>query len=217
MPSNSIRRRVSAIAGALAVAGVLGTSLTTPTPIQAQSALAQTAPCGVVDAIDYPIDISDTLENRYDDFGLYRPRFGGNHTGFDLAFNRHGDPVYAAARGVVTYSDPEGWDTEKGVVIVEHTLPDGSIAYSLYGHMEQTDDIHFPPVGRCVELGDVVGVEGWPSRGLPHLHFEFRNFLPDDGGPGYVTDNPLLEGWYNPLDFIDTWRIRLQPGYVEFG
>ena len=211
MPSISFRRRAGIIVSALAVAGILGAALV-PAPIPTR---AQSAPCGVVDAIDYPIDISDTLENRYDDFGLHRPRFGGNHTGIDLAFNRHGDPIHAAARGVVTYSDPLGWDTEKGVVIVEHTMPDGSIAYSLYGHMEQTDTIHFPPVGRCVELGDVVGVEGWPSRGLPHLHFEIRNFLPDDGGPGYVSDNPLLEGWYNPLDFIDTWRIRLQPGYVE--
>ncbi len=210
MHSTFMRLRAGVIASALALVCVPGLTLSAPIPLQAQS-----APCGVVDAIDYPIDISDTLENRYDDFGLYRQRFGGIHTGFDLAFNRQGDPIYAAARGLVTYADPEGWDTEKGVVIVKHNMPDGSIAYSLYGHMEQTDDIHFPTVGTCVELGDIVGVEGWPSLGLPHLHFEFRNFLPDDGGPGYVLDNPLLEGWYNPLDFIDMWRIRLQSGYVE--
>jgi hypothetical protein len=176
---------------------------------------AQNAPCGVVDAIDYPIDITDTLSTRYDDFGLFRARFGGRHTGLDIAFRRLGDPVMAAARGIVTYADPEGWDTEKGVVIVRHTFPDGSIYYTLYGHMEQTDTIQFPRVGLCVERGDVVGVVGWPSRGLPHLHYEIRNFLPNDGGPGYVTDNPLLSGWYDPLEFTDLWRIRLQPGYVS--
>ena len=83
--------------------------------------------------------------------------------------------------------------------------------------MEQTDDIHFLPVGTCVERGDIVGVVGWPSRGLPHLHYEIRNFLPDDGGPGYVAENPLLDGWYNPLDFTDLWRIALRAGLPQFG
>lgn len=170
------------------------------------------APCGVVDSIDYPID---GLVQGYDDFALFRARFGGNHTGIDIGFDRWGDPVHASARGRVTYADPAGWDTEKGVVIVEHTFPDGSIAYSVYGHMEQTDDIFFPTVGECLEKGDVVGAIGWPSRGRPHLHYELRRFLPNDGGPGYVTDNPLMDGWYHPLDFTEMWRARLSPGYVS--
>ncbi|MCZ2097749.1 MAG: M23 family metallopeptidase, partial [Anaerolineae bacterium] len=182
-------------------------------PARGAFVAAQDAPCGVVDALDYPLDISETLDNRYDDFGLFRARFGGRHTGLDVAFNRLGEPVYAAARGLVTYADPEGWDTEKGVVIIRHTFPDG-IYYTLYGHMEQSDDIQFPRVGTCVERGDPVGVVGWPSRGLPHLHYEIRNFLPDDGGPGYVTDNPVLSGWFDPLDFTEMWRMRLAPGYV---
>lgn len=172
-------------------------------------------PCGVVDAIDFPIDISDTLRDGYDDFALYRARFGGNHVGLDIGFNRWGDPVLAVARGRVTYSDIEAWDTEKGVVIVEHTFPDGSIVYSLYGHMEQGDTTFFPAVGECVERGDIVGLIGWPSRGLPHLHYELRGFLPNDGGPGYVTDNPLLTGWYHPLDYTLQWRVRLQPGFID--
>lgn len=178
-------------------------------------ASAQSAPCGVVNAIDYPLDIRETLNERYDDFALFRRRFGGNHTGIDIAFNRRGEMVYAAARGQVTYSDPEGWDTEKGVVIVRHVFPDGSIAYSLYGHMEETETQQFPNVGSCVNIGDPVGVVGWPSRGLPHLHYEIRDFMPDDGGPGYVTDNPLLEGWFHPLDFTLHWRLRLAGGYVD--
>jgi murein DD-endopeptidase MepM/ murein hydrolase activator NlpD len=178
-------------------------------PVYAQSI----APCGVVDSIDLPID---NLVKGYDDFSLYRPRFGGNHTGIDIAFDRWGDPVHAVARGRVTYSNIAGWDTEKGVVIVEHSFPDGSLAYSLYGHMEQTDEILFPGVGRCVERGDVVGAVGWPSMGRPHLHFEMRDFLPDDGGPGYVTGNPLEEGWYNPLDFVALWRARLTPAFISY-
>lgn len=173
------------------------------------------APCGVVDAIDYPIDISDTQNDSYDDFALYRARFFGNHTGVDIGFRRWGEPVYAIARGRVTLSNIEEWDTEKGVVIVEHTFPDGSIAYSLYGHMEVGETTFFPAVGTCVELGDVVGLIGWPSRGLPHLHFELRSFMPNEGGPGYVETNPLLLGWYNPQDFVELWQARLEPGFIE--
>jgi murein DD-endopeptidase MepM/ murein hydrolase activator NlpD len=178
-------------------------------PVHAQGVSAF---CGVVDAIDYPID---GLVEGYDDFAMRRERFSGNHTGMDIGFDRWGDPVHAAADGRVTYADPEGWDTEKGVVILQHTFPDGSVAYSLYGHMEQTDTIFFPPVGSCVQRGEVVGAIGWPSRGRPHLHFEWRTFMPDDGGPGYVVDNPLDHGWYNPWDFTALWRARLTPAYVS--
>lgn len=172
---------------------------------------AQDTRCGIVDGIDYPV----TLVEGYDDFALYRARFGGQHTGIDVAFNRWGDPVMAAARGEVTYSNPEGWDTEKGVIIVRHTFPDFSTAYTLYGHVEATDAIQFPEVGDCVERGEVITAVGWPSRGRPHLHYEIRTILPDDGGPGYVTTNPLEQGWYHPLDFTQLWRAKLMPGFID--
>lgn len=176
-------------------------------PVLGQAA----APCGVVDAIDYPIE---PLVAGYDDFGLFRRRFGGNHTAIDVAFDRWGDPVRAAARGRVTYSDPEGWDTEKGVVVVAHTFPDGVIYYTVYGHVEEIDAITLPPVGTCVERGEIIGAVGWPSRGRPHLHYEIRDFLPNNGGPGYVSGNPLEEGWYNPLDFTAVWRARFNPAFL---
>lgn len=204
--SRSLSRRFPAAILLLALALMLAPQ----PPAHAQ----RSAPCGVVDGLDYPIDISDTLEQGFDDFGRYRERFGGLHVGLDIGFRRLGEPVYAAARGLVTYSDTEGWDTEKGVVIVEHTFPDGSIIYTLYGHMEETDTLRFPAVGACVERGQVLGGIGWPSRGLPHLHYEIRNFMPDDGGPGYVLTNPLLQGWYHPLEFTQLWRARLAHGLI---
>ncbi len=169
---------------------------------------AQTpAACGVVTEIGYPVE---NISGRSDDFALYRGRFGGLHTAVDLAFYRHGDPVFAIADGRVTYADPEGWDTEKGVVIVEHTFPDGSVFYSVYGHMEPIGDYFFPGVGQCVRRGDILGAVGDPSLSAPHLHFEIRDFGPDDGGPGYWPVNPLEAGWEHPLDFIARWQIRLQ-------
>jgi hypothetical protein len=178
--------------------------LAVPTAAQAQS-----APCGYVDAIDYPIDITDTLTERFDDFGRFRSRFNGNHTGFDMGFRRAGETVRASMRGLVTYSDIAGWDTEKGVVVVEHTLLDNQIVYSLYGHMEEAPGILFPPVGACVERGQSIGVIGVPTLSLPHLHYEIRNFLPNDGGPGYVDRNPALDGWIHPLNFTSLLRLRL--------
>jgi murein DD-endopeptidase MepM/ murein hydrolase activator NlpD len=134
------------------------------------AALMQTPPpfCGIVESFDYPID---NLVEDYDDFAQFRSRFGGNHLGLDIGFDRWGEPVRAAAKGRVTLSNIEEWDTEKGVVIVEHTFPDGSIFYTLYGHMEETDAIKFPQVGQCVDQETILGGIGWPSRGRPHLHY----------------------------------------------
>ena len=78
--------------------------------------LAQEARCGIVDSMGMPLEAG--IVDGYDDFARYRARFGGNHTGLDIGFDYWGEPVFAAARGGVTYADPEGWDNEEGVVIV---------------------------------------------------------------------------------------------------
>ncbi|MCY4023655.1 MAG: peptidoglycan DD-metalloendopeptidase family protein [Anaerolineaceae bacterium] len=176
-------------------------------PLMAQAE----APCGIVDSIGTPVD--DLVEG-YDDFGRYRSRFGGVHVGIDLAFDRWGEPVRAAMRGVVTYSDLAGWDSEKGVVVVAHDMPDASRVYTLYGHLEQFDELPLPAVGDCVTRETVLGGVGWPSRGRPHLHYEVRNFLPDDGGPGYIEGDPLQAGWYHPLAFTALWQLRLAAGHL---
>lgn len=167
-------------------------------------------PCGVVDAIDYPID---GVSLEHDDFGLYRASFNGRHAGIDMAFDRYGDPVHAAARGRVTYADPNGWDTEKGVVIIEHVFPDDSLFFTLYGHMEPINGHPFPKVGACVEKGDVIGAVGHPSRGAPHLHYEIRRMDGNNGGPGYYALDPLDGGWLHPIDFTERWQLELKPEF----
>ena len=164
-------------------------------------------PCGLVDELRDPLE---PLTLRYDDFGIFRARFGGQHVGLDIGFGEDavGAPVFATARGQVTYADPYGWDTEGGVIVLAHRFPDGSHAYSLYGHIVPEGET-FPAVGRCVEAGTVLARIGIPALSAPHLHFEFRDFLPDSGGPGYVPGNPLEAGWFHPLDFAAAWRLRL--------
>ena len=182
-------------------------------------AQAQDAPlCGVVDALRYPVDSVETrtIARGYDDFGIFRARWEGNHVGLDVAFREQGNPIYATARGRVTYSDIEGWGTEGGVVILEHVLPDNSIYYSVYGHVQETDDITLPTVGDCVELGETIAAVGWPENSAQHLHYEIRRFLPDDGGPGYVEGNPIDDGWYHPLDFTLFWQLRLNENVLDY-
>ncbi len=173
-------------------------------------AQADIAPCGYADGFDFPVSDVD-IERT--DFAIYRARFGGLHTGIDLAFEQLGEPVRAAARGRVTFSDPEGWDTEKGVVVVQHTLPNGTLVNTLYGHMEELNGYEFPPMGQCVERGDIVGAIGFPSRGRPHLHYEVRTRYRHEGGPGYTTENPLELGWLHPVDFTFVANLAAHPAY----
>jgi murein DD-endopeptidase MepM/ murein hydrolase activator NlpD len=166
--------------------------------------------CGTVDAIDYPID---SISRDHDDFGMYRAWFNGYHTGIDMAFDRPGEVVRAAARGRVTFSDIAGWDTEKGVVILEHRFPDGNTYFTLYGHMEEAEGVKFPTFGTCVAQGGAVGVIGRPSQSAPHLHYEVRKMRASTGGPGYWSVDPLDGGWLHPIDFTEGWRLRLRPEF----
>ncbi len=177
-------------------------------------ALAQ-GPCGVVDAIDYPLD-TERFGIAYP-FGHMSSRYDGRlHTGEDWFGGRattYGSPVQAIARGRVTYAAPFGWGRDKGVVILEHLMPDGTWWYSLYGHLEALNGHTFPTVHTCVERGQVIGAIGRP-RPAPHLHFEIRNFGPDSPGPGYWGTNPIYSGWRNPSQFIQNWRAWLHPAHA---
>ncbi|MDP0995321.1 peptidoglycan DD-metalloendopeptidase family protein, partial [Klebsiella pneumoniae] len=78
-----------------------------------------------------------------------------------------GSPVRAAARGRVTYSYPLGWGRDGGVVILQHTFPDGTTAYSQYGHIIESDTVKCPRRQDCVSAGDIIGVIA-DARPAPH-------------------------------------------------
>ncbi|MBN1565614.1 MAG: PQQ-binding-like beta-propeller repeat protein [Anaerolineae bacterium] len=174
------------------------------------SSQVDVAPCGYVDGFELPVP---DIDIQRIDFGLYRAQFGGLHTGIDVAFEELGAPVRAAARGRVTYSDVAGWDTEKGVVVIQHTMPDGSLVNTLYGHMEELNGYTFPMLDQCVERGDIVGAVGFPSLGRPHLHYEIRTRYRYEGGPGYTQVNPIELGWLNPVDFTYLANVWVLPAY----
>lgn len=172
------------------------------------------APCGVVDTLDFPLDPPDAQEAYGGrDFGVFRSRFNGNHTGEDWWGRARrasfGTPVYSIGHGMVTYAQPLGWGADQGVVIVRHVFSDGQTFLSFYGHLD-------PPsvvlrVGECVTRGQQIGQIGKP-RTAPHLHFEIRAHMPDTPGPGYWSTDPTLAGWKAPSKTIWNYRILNSPG-----
>ena len=191
---------------------ILGPGLVGP---PSEAAAQAQGPCGVVDAIDFPLDPSGG--SVVYEYGLASSRYDGRlHAGEDWFFGRgssYGQPVHAIARGRVTYAAPLGWGRDKGVVIIEHLMADGTWWYSMYGHMEEVDEYTFPTVYTCVEEGDIIGAIGRP-RPAPHLHLEIRNFGPDSPGPGYWGTDPTLSGWRNPSKFIFNWQTWLTPFHL---
>ncbi len=170
--------------------------------------------CGVVDSIGFPVD--PAAFQIVQDYGAPSARHGGRyHTGEDWYGGRdssYGQPVHAIANGRATYAWPLGWGRDGGVVILEHTFPDGSIAYSQYGHMEETEQYPFPGKFACVRQGDIVGVVG-NARPAPHVHFEIRVNQPDIPGPGYTWEDPTTLGWRRPSQFVHNWQAWSHPAH----
>jgi len=176
-------------------------------------ALSQ-AQCGFAEAFYYPIDTNSF--QLVQDYAVANQRHRGFfHTGEDW-FNGHGgtlgQPVRAVADGRVTYSYSLGWGRDGGVVIIEHTLPDGRIVYSQYGHLMETDNAPLPVRLSCVERGQVIGVIG-DSRPAPHLHFEMRVNQSDVPGPGYTQEHPDTLGFRHPAQMIANLQMQLSPLY----
>ncbi|MFO7679096.1 MAG: M23 family metallopeptidase [Chloroflexota bacterium] len=176
------------------------------------------APCGLVDIFDFPIDPPDAanVSRGGGDFGIFRERFGKYHAGEDWgapgAGSNFGKPVYSVGHGRVMYAEPEGWNRDKGVVIVEHvvqTPAERQVIYSFYGHLDPPSVLLEP--GDCVRRGEHLGNIGKP-RTSPHLHFEMRTHMPYAPGPGYWEEDPTTAGWLPPSQTIWNQRLVSSPG-----
>jgi murein DD-endopeptidase MepM/ murein hydrolase activator NlpD len=142
------------------------------------------------------------LSGRYGD---YRRSFkpGHLHAGIDLK-GEFEETVYPVGRGFVHLVFR---DFPHKSVVVKHTLPDGSILYSMYVHLE---DIR-------VEEGDAV-TEKTPLARLfnreelekadfgtaNHLHLEIRKSLEDGGwaSASSMTMEELNRFCLDPLEFL---------------
>lgn len=185
-----------------------------PLRINWQPAQAQTD-CDIADVITYPVD--QRTFTLAQDFAIPSFRHEGRyHTGEDWYGGRGSSvlqPVRAAAAGRVTYAYELAWGRDAGVVIIEHTFPDESVAYTVYGHLQSTPTTAFPQVFDCVSIGQVLGVVA-DVRPAPHLHFEVRLGDPNNPGPGYTREHPLTLGYREPKKFITNRQAWLDPAHL---
>lgn len=188
------------------------------------------AVAAVADRFDYPIGNRGAYTEANDgdgwyvaqEFGEWNSSFSKYHLGEDWNAESGGNtdcglPVYAVANGTIVYANiASGWGR---VLIVRHTLPDGSQVESLYGHLGS-----FAKTSGDVARGDQIGTIGDGSEGgttYPcHLHLEIRTTVcPNWGqpGPGYST-TAKPAGWTDPSDYIDSQRqvLGLNNGLVAY-
>ncbi len=111
---------------------------------------------------------------------------GGRHFGDDLngigGMNTDlGDPVFAAADGLVVYAgEPSsGWGN---VAVLAHRGADGQLVQSMYAHLDRLAVGRGMLVARGMKLGTMGTAHGnYPA----HLHFEMRASDEVDIGAGY--------------------------------
>jgi uncharacterized repeat protein (TIGR01451 family) len=137
----------------------------------------------------------------------------GDHLGED--WNRgsldptdFGDTIYAVSNGEVIFAQTDvpianstrNWGK---VIIIRHTLPDGTQVESQYGHLKDM----LVGVGASVTRGQPIATIGdGDGRWGSHLHFEIRySNCPYWGaaGPAWST---IATGWANPSVFINAHR-----------
>ncbi len=113
---------------------------------------------------------------------------GGRHTGQDLngiggENTDEGEPVCAAARGLVLYSGCPSPDWGN-VVIIGHRLPgNDTIIQTFYAHLQESAVHPGQLVGRGQRIGSIGTANG---AYLAHLHFEAIQSLSHEAGmPGY--------------------------------
>lgn len=107
-------------------------------------------------------------------FGVHNENRCGYHSGMDIngiggENTDVGEPVRAAARGLVLYSGipAEGWGN---VVVLAHRIPGTKrIIQTLYAHLDEIRTSRGQTVSRGQEIG-TIGTAG--GRYLGHLHFE---------------------------------------------
>ena len=138
------------------------------------------------------------------------------HQGADIGCGRAGDPVRAAAAGIVVRAADHGEYGGYGThVVVAHRLADGVLAYSVYAHLRMAS--LRVRAGQRVQAGQVVARVGATGRvTAPHLHFEVR--IARD--PGERWELTQVE---DPLAFVEE-RLPTHRGdttgvecYLEWG
>jgi hypothetical protein len=127
--------------------------------------------------------------------GIERSRHRVTHQGVDLVNGRSGDPVRAAASGIVAVAyDGDNGNGYGGHVVIAHRLEDGLVLYTVYAHLERGSVS--VRAGDVACAGDPLGRVGSSGRAsTPHLHFEVRE-------PDRADDRWEKTAVIDPLAFV---------------
>lgn len=159
----------------------------------------------VADGFDLPVGVRGNTEGYY----VFRGYAPNAHQGEDWNGNGGGntdlgDPVRAAADGVVVYSEDyrRSWGN---LVIIRHAYrgPDGSIQTvdSVYAHLDQRSVRLY----QMVKRGQIVGTIGTAHGIYPaHLHFEMRKNI--QIGPYQTSFARDYSNYFSPRQFIASRR-----------
>ncbi|MEC5125264.1 M23 family metallopeptidase [Verrucomicrobiales bacterium BCK34] len=134
------------------------------------------------DRFDYPVGSRHGAGTYNAQPFLTNKHLGDDLNGIGGQNSDLGDPVFAAADGLVVFA---GWPSDGwgNVVILLHELENGRLIESFYAHL---DSIHVP-IGKQLRRGDQLGTIGTAGgRYLAHLHFELRRYSSLDVGAGYA-------------------------------
>lgn len=156
---------------------------------------------------------ADSFQNPLASYAVTGYRFGEleadgtYHSGEDIMATPK-TPVYAIANGQVKQSQKDQKSTSGGygqVIVVEHILPDGSKACSIYGHLNKT--MYRAPIGKDVVKGELIGYIGYQYENgnyPPHLHFGIRK----GAYSSYEGKTSLsgLSNFYKPSDYLNLIR-----------
>lgn len=105
-----------------------------------------------------------------------------------------GDSILAPAYGrVYSIRDTEDKDSWGKVIQLEHPMPDGSKAYSVFAHLEDILVVQNQEVYLGDQIGTIGNANGFYNQidngSSAHLHFEIRRIpwvLGDELGRGYI-------------------------------
>lgn len=163
----------------------------------------------VADGFELPVGAPDAA-GYYDaqPFGGDSHHLGSDWNGVGGGNTDYGDPVTAAAAGIVVFAEDAGPGWGK-VVIVRHRVRDDrgdttSAVETLYGHLATVDVAVGDTLARRDAIGTIGDAEG---RYTAHLHFEVRT-APDLGvGGGYALPEAAI-GWTDPSAFVRAHPVR---------
>lgn len=138
--------------------------------------------------------------NAFGNYYQLKPGVFAYHTGADLLLWPGGgahEPIYAAANGIVTFAARVLNSTWGNVIVVKHTLPDGAVVYSRYGHVENMLVAAGDEIARSEQIASEGNAFGQFAY---HLHFDI---------------SPTAQLATRPTDWPGLDIARLRRDYVD--